>query len=145
MLFHYSLLWDIYYSSLCYTSGLVIYIFHIICSNLYLCVSCLVISDCLRPHGLQPTRLLCPWDSPGKNTAVGYHFLLQGIFWIQELNPGLPHCRQILYQLSYQRSLCWPQIPNLSLPPHFSPLVTVCYLCLWTHLCFINKFIFTIF
>ena len=31
----------------------------------------------LRPHGLQPTRLLCPWDSPGKNTGVGCHFLLQ--------------------------------------------------------------------
>ena len=30
-----------------------------------------------RPHGLQPTRLLCPWNFPGKNTAVGYHFLLQ--------------------------------------------------------------------
>ena len=34
----------------------------------------------LPPHGLQPTRLLCPWDFPGKNTGVGCHFLLQGIF-----------------------------------------------------------------
>ena len=34
--------------------------------------------DSLRPHGLQPTRLLCPWDFPGKNTGVGCHFLLQG-------------------------------------------------------------------
>ena len=34
-------------------------------------------SDSLLPHGLQPTRLLCPWDSPGKNTGVGCHFLLQ--------------------------------------------------------------------
>ena len=34
----------------------------------------------LRPHGLQPTRLLCLWDFPGKNTREGYHFLLQGIF-----------------------------------------------------------------
>ena len=33
-------------------------------------------SDSVRPHGLQPTRLLCPWDSPGKNTGVGCHFLL---------------------------------------------------------------------
>ena len=31
----------------------------------------------MRPHGLQPTRLFCPWDSPGKNTGVGCHFLLQ--------------------------------------------------------------------
>ena len=34
-------------------------------------------SDSVRPHGLQPARLLCPWDSPGKNTGVGCHFLLQ--------------------------------------------------------------------
>ena len=34
-------------------------------------------SDSLQPHGLQPTRLLCPWDFPGKNTGVGCHFLLQ--------------------------------------------------------------------
>ena len=40
----------------------------------------LVVSDSSRPHGLQPTMLLCPWDSPGKNTGVGCHFLLQGIF-----------------------------------------------------------------
>ena len=39
---------------------------------------------------LQPIRLLCPWDSPGKNTEVGCHFLLDGIFLTQELNPGLP-------------------------------------------------------
>ena len=35
-----------------------------------------VVSDCLRPHGLQPTRLLCPWDCPGKSTGVGCHRLL---------------------------------------------------------------------
>ena len=34
-------------------------------------------SDSVRPHRWQPTRLLCPWDSPGKNTGVGCHFLLQ--------------------------------------------------------------------
>ena len=36
------------------------------------------------------------WDSPGKNTRVGCHFLLQGIFPTQGLNPGLPHCGRIL-------------------------------------------------
>ena len=46
--------------------------------------------------------ILCPWDSPGKNTGKGCHFLLQGTFPTQELNPGLLHCRQILYQLSYE-------------------------------------------
>ena len=56
------------------------------------------------PEGLEPARLLRPWDSPGKNTGVGCHFLLQGIFPAQEWNPGLLHCRQILYHLSHQRS-----------------------------------------
>ena len=43
-----------------------------------------------------------PWNSPGKSSGVSYHSLLQGIFPTQRLNPGLPHCRQILYQLSHQ-------------------------------------------
>ena len=45
-----------------------------------------------------------PGDSPGKNTAVGCRALLQGIFPTQGLNPGLPHCRKILYPLSHQES-----------------------------------------
>ena len=44
-----------------------------------------VVSDSLRPHGLQPARVLCPWDSPGKNPGVGCNFLLQGIFPTQDL------------------------------------------------------------
>ena len=44
--------------------------------NIHCCVAS-VVSDSVRPHGLQPTRLLRPWDSPGKNTGVGCHFLLQ--------------------------------------------------------------------
>ena len=59
-----------------------------------------VVSGSLQPHGLQPTRLLCPGDSPGQSTRVGCHALLQGIFPTRELNPGLPHCRTILYHLS---------------------------------------------
>ena len=59
-------------------------------------------ADSLQPHGLKPTRLLHPWDSPGKNTGVGYHFLLQGIFPTQGSNPGLLHYRQTLYPLSHQ-------------------------------------------
>ena len=53
---------------------------------------------------MQPTRLLCPWDSPGKNTGVGCYFLLQGVFMTQGWNPGFSHCRQILYCLSHQGS-----------------------------------------
>ena len=45
-------------------------------------------SDSLRPHGLQPARLLCPWDFPGENTGMGCHFLLQGIFLTQK-SPAL--------------------------------------------------------
>ena len=50
-------------------------------------------------------RLLCPWNSPGQNTRVGSPSLLQEIFSIQGSNPGLPHRRQILYQLSHKGSL----------------------------------------
>ena len=50
----------------------------------------------LLPHGLQLTRFLCQWNSPGKNTGVGSHSLLQGIFWTQGQNSGLLHCRHSL-------------------------------------------------
>ena len=50
------------------------------------CCAMLVASDSLRPHGLQPTRLLCPLHSPGQNTGVGCHALLQGIFLTQGLS-----------------------------------------------------------
>ena len=63
-----------------------------------------VVSDSLQPHGLQPTRLLCPWNSPSKDTGVGCHSLFQGMFPAQGWNPGLLYCRQILYHLSHQGS-----------------------------------------
>ena len=63
-----------------------------------------VVSDSLRLHGLQSARLLFPWNSAGKNTGVGSHSLLQGIFLTQGWNLGLLHCRQILYHLSHQGS-----------------------------------------
>ena len=59
----------------------------------------------LRPHGLQHIRLLCPWNSSGKNTGVGSHSLLQGIFLTQGSNLVLLHCRQILYYLSHQGNI----------------------------------------
>ena len=58
----------------------------------------------LLSHGLKPARFLGQWNSPGKNTGVGSHSLLQGMFLTQGSNPGLPHCRQILYPLSHQGS-----------------------------------------
>ena len=47
-------------------------------------------SDSLQNHGLLPTRLLHPWDFSAKNTGVGCHFLLQGIFQTPEIEPGSP-------------------------------------------------------
>ena len=67
-------------------------------------------SDSLRPHGLHS-----PWDSPG---IVGSRSLLQGIFPTQGSNPGLLHCRWILYQLSYQGSKAMAQSP-LPFRTHF--------------------------
>ena len=61
-----------------------------------------VMSNSLRPHELQPARLLHPWDSSCKNTGVSCHTLLQGVFPTQGSNPGLPHCWQILFHLSHQ-------------------------------------------
>ena len=58
-------------------------------------------------NSMDCTGFHCPWDSPGKNTGVGCHALLQGIFPIQGLNSVLPHCRWILYHLSHQGSLIY--------------------------------------
>ena len=63
-----------------------------------------VASDSLRPYGLQPVRLLCPWDFPGKNTGVGCHFLLQGIFLTEGSNPCLLHWQPISSLLIYRGS-----------------------------------------
>ena len=72
-------------------------------------------SDPLWPH-----RLYSPWNSLGQNIGVGSLSLLQGNFPTQESNPGLPHCRQILYQLSQKGSPCledW-KWSELGLSPH---------------------------
>ena len=58
--------------------------------------SCLILCD--------PVDLYSPWDSPGQNTGVSSLSLLQGIFPTQGSNPGILHCRRILYQLSHQGS-----------------------------------------
>ena len=56
-------------------------------------------------------------DSPGKNTGVGCHAFLQGTFPTQGSNPGLPHCREILYQLSHQGSPMLAFIQSLFILP----------------------------
>ena len=68
-----------------------------------------VVSDSLRPQ-----ELYSPWNSAGQNTGVDSLSLLQGIFPTQELNPGLPHFRWIVYQLSHSgspRTLEWVAYP----------------------------------
>ena len=71
---------------------------YVLCLVAQLCQTLCVPMDCSLPgfsvHG----------DSPGKNTGVGCHALLQGIFLTQTSNPGLLHCRRILYHLGYQGS-----------------------------------------
>ena len=63
--------------------------------------SCLILCD---PMDCSPPGSSVHGDSPGKNTGVGCHALLQGIFPTQGSNPGLLHCRWILYRLSHQES-----------------------------------------
>ena len=73
-----------------------------VCVHVYMVVS--VMSSSLQPYGLKPARLLCPWGFPGKNTAVGCHTLLQGIFPTQRLNLSLT-------------LLCWQEGSLLLVPP----------------------------
>ena len=77
---------------------------------------CSVMSDSLQPH-----RLYSPCNSPGQNTGVGSLSLLQGIVPTQGLNPGLPHCRQILYQLSHKGSPGILELGSLSLLQRIFP------------------------
>ena len=86
--------------------------------------SCLVVSNSLQPHGLSPTRLLCPWDFSGKNTGMDCHFLPQGIFPTQGSNPHLPQWQADSLPLSHlweshsQCAFCQNILP---LDIHFSP------------------------
>ena len=76
---------------------------------------CPVLSDSLGHHGLQPPRFFCPWNSPGKNTEVSCHFLLQEIFLSQGSNPHLLHL------------LHW-QADSLPLEPLGKPHKYICYI-----------------
>ena len=74
------------------------------CTHTYTC-ACAIVSESLQPPGLQSTRLLCLWDSPGKNMEVGCHALLQGSFLTPRLNSSLLHL------LRWQTdSLPWPAL-----------------------------------
>ena len=107
------------------------------CVCVYACM--LTRSDSLQPHGMQPTRFLCPWDFPSKYW-VGCHFLLQGIFLTQGSNPcllRLLHCRWILYHCITGEKVC---IYNNIYQPRSSPMlfksyiVFSCVAITWFHL-----------
>ena len=107
--------------------------------------SSLVAQSCLtlQPHGLWPARLFCPWDFPGKNTGVGCHFLLQGIFPTQGLNLRLLHWQADSLPLSHQgnpqrsyknsKGTRMPSFPDVPLLPAPSSLGS--FLCLLTLSC----------
>ena len=79
-------MWTFSFCLICFDCCIILYSIDIFC--------CLVTKLCLtlsQSYGLWPSRLLCPWDFPGRNAAVGCHFLLQGIFPTQGLNPRLLH------------------------------------------------------
>ena len=78
-----------------------------------------VVSYSLRPHGLYS-----PWNSPGQNTGVGSLSLLQGIFPTQGLNPGLLHCRRILYHQATREAQM-----SVELLPHSGQIRKVCGYC----------------
>ena len=109
--------------------------------------ACLVMSDSLRPYSL-----LCPWDSPGKNTGVGCHFLIQGIFLTQGANlallcllhwqmdsqscptlcdpmdcstPGLPEFTQLMFIESMMSSNQLNLCRHLLLPPSIFPSIRI--------------------
>ena len=73
---------------------------HLVCVCAELCLT-------LRPHGLWPTRLLCPWDFPGKNPGVGRHTLRQGIFPTQGSNLRLLHWQEDFDHFRYLPSTTW--------------------------------------
>ena len=116
-----------------------------VCVHAHVCVSHSVVSNCLWPHGLQPTRLLCPWNSPGNNSEVGSHSFLQGIFPTQGLNPHLnalqadyllsePPGKSLKYTKQINPSVMWL---NLS---HWS----VSTLILWWHFQFLPSLLFNL-
>ena len=84
------------------------------CFTILALAMCLALPNSLQPHGLQLARLLCPQNSPGKNSGVGCHFLLQGIFLTQGLNP---HLLCLLHQQADSLPLCNPGSRILALTP----------------------------
>ena len=99
--------------------------------------SCLAVPDSLQAHDLYPARHLCPWGlSPwkiiGKNIGVGCYPLLQGIFPTHGSNPGLLHCRPILYHLSHHGSP--DEARNTEVHVSFQSMIFSWYISRWLQL-----------
>ena len=102
-------------------------------SNIIWWFSRSVLSMSLRPMDCSLPGSSSHGIFPGKNTGVGCHFLLQGIFPTQGLNPGLLHCGQILHRLSYQGNPIRP-VKTLTAGSTFSRLGWVPRRCIWAHI-----------
>ena len=85
-------------------------------------VSCVWLCD---PMDCSPPGSSVHGDSPDKNTGVGCHAILQGIFLTQGSNPGLPHCRRILYPLSHRGSLVIEGFPSFDIQFLYFPLFSL--------------------
>ena len=101
---------------LCSLDELLSILFWSCCCCCCCCVAS-VVSDSVRPHRWQPTRLLCPWDSPCKNTGVGCHFLLQ-LFWSTSLQLGTIRCSRLTLDIYCLRH----RVSSLSNHPWFFSL-----------------------
>ena len=85
--------------------------------SLFLC-GCQVMSDSFVTLWAIAHQLLCPWDFPGKDTGVGCHFLLQGIFWIQGSNSHLLHWRVDSSSLSHMHTCSVASVVSDSVQPY---------------------------
>ena len=109
-----------------------------------------VVSDSVRPHRRQPTRLSCPWDSPGKNTGVGCHFLLQCMKAKSESEVA-QSCATLsdpmdcsppgssvhgIFQARVLEWVPWPSPQNCTRFPFYTSLPYVCMLSCFSHVCY---------
>ena len=104
-----------------------VFICHLLCATLLCLIAQLCLTLC-NPMDCSPPGSSVHRDSPGKNTGMGCHALLQRIFPTQGLNPGLPHCWWILYHLSHQgSSLGVGMLLNKTVPgPHSKTFSFIC-------------------
>ena len=94
-----------------------------------MCAKSLQLCPNSATHGLQPARLFCPWDSPGKSTGVGCHALLQGIFWTQASNLHLIMSPALTGRF-FTTSANWEVLNMLQI----YPVISLRMVAIWLHL-----------